>query len=192
MVVVGRELSGPGLFSLGFDNRTGACLATRHLTEAGHRRIAFISGDTNHADALDRLAGYQQALDEAGIGHDPDLVIPGDYTEVSGLAAVHRLLERKTPFTALFAANDQMAIGASLGLYRQRIRVPDDVSIVGFDDLAPAKFAIPPLTTVRQSVYEMGAQAASAVLDLLRGVQPAAVLPQPQLVLRESTRRLAD
>ena len=191
MVVVGRELSGPGLFSLGFDNRSGAHLATRHLTEAGHRRIAFISGEPNHADALDRLAGYQQALDEAGIAHDPDLVIPGDYTEVSGLAAVHRLLERKTAFTALFAANDQMAIGAALGLYRQRIRVPDDVSLVGFDDLAPAKFAIPPLTTVRQSVYEMGEQAASAILDLLRGVQPTAVLPQPQLVLRESTRRLA-
>ena len=190
MVVVGRELKGPRLFSLEFDNRAGGLLATQHLIECGHTRIAFISGDPVHQDALDRQAGYRAALANAGIAFDPALVVPGDFTEASGLMAVNRLLESRLPFTAIFAANDQSAIGAALGLYRKNVRIPDDVSLVGFDDLAPAKFSIPPLTTIRQSVYEMGSQAAAAMLDLLRGAAPEVVLPPPQLVPRESTRRV--
>jgi LacI family transcriptional regulator len=190
MVVVGRSLKGPQLVSLGFDNRQGALLATRHLIECGHTRIAFIAGDRAHEDAIEREAGYRLALEQAGIAHDPALTMPGDYTEAGGLLAVNRLLESRLSFTAIFAANDQMAIGAALGLYRKNVRVPDDVSLVGFDDVAPAKFAIPPLTTIRQSVYEMGSQAALAMLGLLRGEAPAPVLPQPQLVPRESTRRV--
>lgn len=190
MVVVGRGLSGPGLFSLEFDNRAGGLLATRHLIECGHTRIAFIAGDTAHQDALERQAGYCEALESAGIAFDPALVMPGDFTEAGGLLAVNRLLESRTSFTGIFAANDQTAIGAALGLYRKNVRIPDDVSLVGFDDLAPARYAIPPLTTVRQSVYEMGCQAARAMLDLLRGDPPTVALPPPQLVPRESTRRV--
>jgi LacI family transcriptional regulator len=103
---------------------------------------------------------------------------------------VSRLLERDTHFTALFASNDQMAIGACLGLHRRKLRVPDDVSLVGFDDLVLARYAMPPLTTVRQSVYEIGTEAAKAMLDMLRGNAPQAALPGPELVVRESTRRL--
>ena len=190
MVVVGRKLKGPRLFSLGFDNKSGGFLATQHLIECGHTRIVFISGDPAHEDALERQAGYRAALKGAGIPFDPALVVPGDFTEAGGLMAVSRLMESRLPFTAIFAANDQTAIGAALGLYRRNVRVPDDVSLVGFDDLAPAKFSIPPLTTIRQSVYEMGSQAATAMLDLLRGETPQVVLPQPQLVPRESTRRV--
>lgn len=189
-VVVGRKLRAARLFSLGFDNEAGGLIATQHLIECGHDRIAFIAGDSAHEDALAREAGYRKALNNAGIAFDPALVIAGDYTEAAGLLAVNRLLESRLPFTAIFAANDQMAIGAALGLYRHNVRVPDDVSLVGFDDLAPAKFAIPPLTTVRQSVYEMGSQAALAMLDLLRGAVPSASLPPPTLVPRESTRRV--
>ncbi len=190
MVVLGRELKGPQLFSFGFDNHTGAFLATQHLVDCGHTRIAYIAGDPVHQDALARQAGYRAALKQAGLPFDPALVVMGDYTEAAGLLAVTRLLDGGQPFTAIFAANDQMAIGATLGLYRRGVRVPDDVSLVGFDDLAPAKFCIPPLTTVRQSVYEMGEQAASAMLDMLRGDPPRVTLPPPLLVPRESTRRL--
>ena len=190
MVVVGRTIKGPKLFSLGFDNRAGGFLATQHLIECGHTRIAYIAGDPAHEDALEREVGYRLALEQAGLTFDPALVMPGDYTEAGGLLAVNHLLENRLPFTAIFAANDQTAIGAALGLYRKNVRVPDDVSLVGFDDLAPAKYAIPPLTTVRQSVYEMGSQAALAMLQMLRGEDPEAVLPQPQLVPRESTRRV--
>jgi LacI family transcriptional regulator len=191
MVVVGRKMRASGLFSLGFDNRTGGRIATQHLLERGHRRIAFIAGDPAHQDALDRQAGYCDALAQAGVEFDPALVVQGDFTETGGLAAVDRLLGSGAPFSAIFAANDQTAIGVALGLYRRRIRVPDEVSLVGFDDLAPARFAIPPLTTVRQSVYEMGDQAAGAVLSLLQGQTPQVTLPLPELVPRESTRVLA-
>lgn len=190
MVVVGRTLEGPNLFSMTFDNREGGRLATQHLIECGHTRIAFIAGDPAQPDALDRQAGYRDALESAGLAYDPALVVPGDFTETCGLMAVGSLFDSRLPFTAIFAANDQTALGAALGLYRRNVRVPDDVSMVGFDDLAPAKFSIPPLTTIRQPVYEMGSLAAAAVLDLLRGVTPTAVLPVPQLVPRESTRRL--
>ncbi len=190
MIVVGREIQGPQLFGLSFDNREGGFMATQHLVDCGHTRIAFIAGEPGHDDAHDRFAGYRLALDRAGIDFDPSLVIPGDYTEASGLLAVNGLLDSRVPFTAIFAANDQMAIGAALGMHRRNVRVPDDVSLVGFDDLALARFAIPPLTTVRQPVYDMGFQAATAMLGLLRGATPQCTLPPLQLIPRESTRRL--
>jgi LacI family transcriptional regulator len=190
MVVVGRQLQGPQLFSFSFDNRLGACIATQHLIELGHRRIAFIAGDLAHDDAVERQNGYFDALAAAGIPADPQLVVQSDFTEAGGLMSVSRLLERDMHFTALFASNDQMAIGAALGLHRRKLRVPDDVSLVGFDDLIMARYSMPPLTTVRQSVYEIGSQAAKAMLDMLRGNAPQAQLPQPELVSRESTRRM--
>lgn len=190
MVVVGRTMQGPRVHGLSFDNRAGAAMATQHLIDCGHTRIAYIGGEPDHADAHERLAGYREALDRAGLPFDAALVSPGDYTEAGGLLAVNRLLDARRPFTAIFAANDQTAIGAALGLYRRNVRVPDDVSLVGFDDLAPARFAIPPLTTVRQPVYEMGFQAAAAMLALLRGEPAQVTLPPLQLVPRESVRRL--
>lgn len=190
VVVVGRQLSRPQLFSFSFDNREGARLATQHLVEQGHRRIAFIAGDLLHDDAVERQAGYFDALAAAGIAPDANLIVQSDYTEAGGMVAVSKLLERDAPFTALFASNDQMAIGACLGLHRRNLRVPDDVSLVGFDDLIMARYAMPPLTTVRQSVYEIGTEAAKAMLDMLRGTSPKAALPGPELVVRESTRRM--
>ncbi len=190
MVVIGRELRGPQLFSFGFDNRAGALLATRHLVEQGHRDIAMITGDPGHEDSAERLAGYRQALEQAGIRPDPALLAQGDYTEAGGLRAVHALLDAGRRFSAVFAANDQTALGAALGLYRRGLRVPEDISLVGFDDLALAEFAIPPLSTVRLSVHEVGRQAAAAMLDLLRGQAPRVRLPAPKLVRRESVRRL--
>ena len=191
MVVVGRELRTDRIFSIDFDNHTGGLLATQHLIEHGHRRIAFIAGVPLHKDALDREAGYRAALEGAGIAFDPALVLESDFTEAGGLAAVDRLLESGLAFSAIFAANDQTAIGAALGLYRRKLRVPDDVSLVGFDDLAPARFSVPPLTTIRHSIYEIGCEAAAAMLAMLQGGEPVADLPRPELVARESTRRVA-
>ncbi len=187
-VVLGRELGGPRVFSIAFDNFSGAALATRHLVELGHRRIAFIAGDPSHEDALEREAGYRAALQAAGIAFDPALVMAGDFSEDSGLQAATRLVDGGAGFTAIFAANDQMATGVLLGLHRRHLRVPDDVSLVGFDDLAIARFAVPPLTSIRQPVYDMGVRAAEAVLDLIRGRVPEGALKGPELVLRESTR----
>ena len=190
VVVTGRNLTAPGLYALNFDNFEGGRLATRHLIELGHQRIAFIAGDQDHPDANERLRGYRAALETAGIAFEPELVVPGEYHEVSGLLAVDRLLERRQRFTAIFAANDQMAIGAALGLQRRSLRVPEDVSLVGFDDLPSSVYAIPPLSTVHQPAYELGRLAAAAVLQLLAGKTPDAEMPAPRLIARESSRRL--
>ncbi len=190
VVVTGRTLTAPGLAALDFDNFEGARLATHHLLSLGHRRIAFISGDLKHPDGKERLRGYRSAMEAAGLAHEPALVMPGNFTEASGLAAVERLIDSREPFTAIFAANDQMAFGAALALHRRRLRVPDDVSLVGFDDIAGSVYSVPPLTTVHHPVHELGQLAAQAMLQLLAGETPALAMPAPRLMARESSREL--
>jgi LacI family transcriptional regulator len=190
LVVTGRALKAPGLYSLLFDDFGGGMLATRHLIELGHRRIAFISGDNAHPDSIQRHAGYRAALEAAGLVYDPALVVPGLYTEDSGLEAVERLLTTRQKFTAIFAANDQMAVGASLGLYRRSMSVPQDISVIGFDDAQFSAYTHPPLSTIHQPMLELGRLAAQALLQMLRGQKPTAKVPAPRLVARESTRQI--
>ena len=189
VVVTGRSLKAPGLIALNFDNFEGGRLATQHLINLGHRNIAFIAGDHEHPDATERLRGYRTALEGAGIGFDSGLIASGGFDEPTGMLAVEQLIATGKKFTAIFAANDQMAVGAILGLHRRALRVPDDVSIVGFDDLPTSLFATPPLTTVRQPAYQLGRLAASAMLGLLAGGKPLIDVPAPQLIPRESSRR---
>ena len=191
VVVTGRSLKASNLLSMDFDNREGARQATQHLIDLGHRRIAFISGDPEHPDAVDRQQGYRSAIEAAGLRFDPALLAPGNFSEHSGLLAVERLLDSRTRFSAIFAANDQMAFGASLGLYRRGLRVPDDVSMVGFDDVAGSVYMVPPLTTVHNPIQEIGELAARAMLSLLAGERPAVEVPAPRLIVRESTRAAA-
>lgn len=188
VVVTGRKLKAPGLYALDFDDFGGARLATDHLISLGHRRIAFIAGDPVHPDARERLRGYRASLEAAGLRYDPALVAPGAFHEHSGMQAVNRLLDSGQRFTGLFAANDQMAAGASLALHRHGLRVPQDVSVVGYDDLPGSLYAVPPLTSVHQPVQELGRLAATALLDLLAGRVPAVEMPPPVLAARESTR----
>jgi LacI family transcriptional regulator len=188
IVVTGRLLRAKGLVSMQVDDRNGAALATRHLLELGHRRIAFIAGTENHPDANERLAGYQHALATAGIGFDPGLVVAGDFHEEGGVQAVFRLLDSGAQFTALFCVNDQSAYGACLALFRRGLRVPDDVSVVGFDDLPASMYRVPPLTSVRQSVRQLGERSAVAILQLIDGRKPQITVPAVELVVRESTR----
>ena len=192
VVVTGRHLKAPGLYSLHFDNFEGGRLATHHLLSLGHRRIAFINGDPRHPDAKERQRGYRGALEAAGLRYEPALVMPGRYTEDSGRMAVERLLDSREPFTAIFAANDQMAYGARLALHRRHLHVPGDVSLVGFDDLQSSVYCIPPLSTVHHPVYELGQLAAAAMLQLLAGETPTAQLPTPRFIARESTRQRAS
>ena len=192
VVVTGRNMKAPGLVSLPFDNFEGGRLATHHLLKLGHRKIAFITGDPRHPDGRDRQRGYRAALEAAGLPFNPALVVPGQYTEESGRMALEQLIDSREPFSAIFAANDQMALGAALGLHRRRLRVPEDVSLVGFDDIASALYAIPPLSTVHHPVYELGQIAASAMLHLLSGDTPVVALPAPRFIIRESTRQAGN
>jgi LacI family transcriptional regulator len=189
-VVTGRALKARNLYSMDFDNFEGARLATHHLLALGHRDIAHISGDPLHPDAKDRLRGYRVALEAAGIAYRPELVLNGLYYEESGRLAVKRLLDSHVPFSAIFAANDQMAFGAAVALHEQGLRVLDDVSLVGFDDLTSAAHFVPPLTTIHQSGHDLGRMAATSLLALLAGQKPNAKLPPPRLIVRSSTRAL--
>lgn len=186
LVIVGRSIRGLEQQCLCVQNFEGAYQATRYLLQRGHTRIAHITGNAGQPDAVERRNGYCRALHDAGVTVDERLIIEGLFNEQSGMLALEMLFARGVLFTAIFASNDQMAYGARLGLHRHHLRVPEDVSIVGFDDQPASTYAIPPLTTVRQPNIEMGAAAAQAVLQLLNGKAP--VLPPfaAELIVRES------
>jgi LacI family transcriptional regulator len=186
LVIVARSVPGLEQQCIAIDNLDGGYRATRYLLGLGHTRIAHLAGTPGHPDAIDRLAGYRRALAEAGIAPDPSSVVEGDFTEESGVAGVEQLLARGERFTALFAANDQMAYGAMLGLYNHGYRIPTDVSLVGFDDQFLSAYTLPPLTTMRQPSVAMGRAASEAMLRLLKHEEPQ--LPQfpTDLVIRKS------
>jgi LacI family transcriptional regulator len=188
LVVTGRQISGEHLCSFDFDNREGLRLAVRHLHALGHRHLAFIASQEDHADTQQRMRGFREELDQLGLPFNEQLVVHGDLQEPSGFRAMNQLIQSGESFTAVIAANDQMAYGAMVALYRSGIRVPDDVSLVGFDDLPHSAFCIPPLTTVRQPIHELGMQAAQAMLMLLKGEKHEVGVASPQLMVRESTR----
>jgi LacI family transcriptional regulator len=190
LLAIGRSINGLEDHCLHVANLEGAREATRHLVGLGHRRIAHVTGIPGHRDAVDRYDGYVRALTDAGLPVDPRLVVAGNFEEQSGAHGVQKLLARRVRFTALFAGNDQMAYGALQALARRGLRVPQDVSVVGFDDQRGAAYTIPALTTVRQPAVEMGRAAAEAVLRLLRGEPLSLPTFSTELVVRESTRRL--
>ena len=191
IVVCGRHLEGSNLVSMRVDNVLGARLAVRHLIECGHSRIAHICGPAEHVDARDRLRGYQEEMSESGLELFPELIVEADFHEAGGVLAINQLLASRCSFSAVFAANDQTAFGVQLALSRQGIRVPDDLSVLGFDDLLASSYMIPPLTTVRQPVYEMGCAAAKSLLGMIEGRPIAPVeLPPPELIVRASSRLL--
>ncbi len=136
---------------------------------------------------MERQDGYAKALRDAGLQPDGNLVVEGDFSEQSGLLAVEMLFNRGRTFSAIFAANDQMAFGARLALFRRGVRVPDDVSLIGFDDQPASAYMTPPLTTVRQPAVEIGERAAQAILALLQGETVELSRFPARLVVREST-----
>ncbi len=192
-IVVARELKLLKNFCIYTDNYKAAHQLTSYLIEMGHRNIAHITAKMHYQDSVtdivQRLHGYQQALIDAGIKPDPTLVVEGDLRQQSGALAVEMLLMQKRPFSVIFAANDQMALGARLALYRRGIRVPEDVSIVGFDDEPAAAFMIPPLTTMRQPAVEMGIAAVASMLKLIDNQSVQTQIFDSQLLIRESVAR---
>ncbi len=154
------------------DNRTGAEEAVRHLIDLGHRRIAHVQAPEQYLCSRDRYEGYVSALRSAGLAVDPEIVITGDFTTATGHEGASRLFALPDPPTAVFAANDSMAIGVLSAAAARGLRVPEDVAVVGFDDAAPAAYAHPPLTTVRQPFFEMGQRAAEVLVALAEAPRP--------------------
>jgi DNA-binding LacI/PurR family transcriptional regulator len=169
-VLVGRPPGPTPATYVDADNRGGAGKAVDHLVARGRRTIATISGPLDMAVGLDRLDGWRDGLAAAGLDGAGDLVEAGDFTEEGGAAAMGRLLARPgRPVDAVFAASDLMAAGALRALRAAGRRVPDDVAVVGFEDSVVARYAQPPLTTVRQPIEEMGRQATRLLLARAAG-----------------------
>jgi LacI family transcriptional regulator len=189
-VLVGRIVPGIENHCMATDNIQGGFLATQHLISLGHHAIAHITGSKTNPDAVARLQGYRQALETNGIPFEPNLVREGDFLERSGMMAIESLLMQHSNFSAVFTANDQMAVGARLALGRHGLRVPDDVSLIGYDDLPTSQYLYPPLTTVHQPMNEMGRDAVRHVIGLLKGEALKLEVPNLSLSIRESTRRV--
>ena len=186
-VFVGRPwATSPAVPYVDVDNHHGGRLATEHLISVGCRRIATIAGPADMAAGVDRLAGWRDALQEAGL--PDDAVVHADFTSAGGAAAMERLLQSHPDIDGLFAASDLMAVGALGVLERAGRSVPDDLKVVGFDDLGVAASAGPPLTTVTNPVVEMSRLAAELLLDQIAGTaaSPAPRIFDPELVVRSS------
>jgi LacI family transcriptional regulator len=181
-----------GVTNILLDHRRAAELAMRHLYQLGHRQIAFMRGQTFSSDSDDRWKSFMAVSRELGLEVHPDLVIQLQENLSSpelGYPVVAQLLAQKRPFTALVSFNDIAAIGAIRGFRDHNLRVPEDVSVVGFDDIQGAAFHNPSLTTIRQPLHGMGTAAARLLLDRLRGKKdyPEQVAIVPELIIREST-----
>jgi LacI family transcriptional regulator len=171
------------------DNVRGGRMATEHLLGLGHTRIAHVAGAPELGISGERVEGYRAALREAGIEPDARLLAAGNFTEDGGYEAARELLARRPRPTAVFAANDLSAVGVLAAVAESGRRVPEDVSVVGFDDLRLAAYTTPPLTTIHQPAREIGARATSLLVDLTRGkkVRRRRHLLEPELVVRRST-----
>ncbi|MEW6046745.1 MAG: LacI family DNA-binding transcriptional regulator [Bacillota bacterium] len=188
VVLTCRYQDSERVYTVDVDNEAGAFMAVEHLIRYGHRTIAMVTGPANHMTTVRRVAGYRQALERYGIFFDPALVAEGDYSEESGYRLTHLLLAMRPDLSAIFAAGDLMAIGVVKALVQNGRRVPEDVSVVGFDDISMARYLQPPLTTVRQPGFDKGAIAAEMAIQLARGRTPQQrhVTLAPELVARGS------
>jgi DNA-binding LacI/PurR family transcriptional regulator len=176
-------------FSVSVDNYHGAFMATNHLLELGHRRIAYVTGPADHSDDLDRFAGYREALGQAGIALDQSLVVPGTGRLDGGERAWPVLMGLDDPPSAVVCYNDMTAIGLLLVARQGGVSIPGDLAVIGFDDVPFASYVQPQLTTIAQPTALIGQRAMEMVLDLMadRGGGASNVVVQGKLIVRESS-----
>jgi LacI family transcriptional regulator, galactose operon repressor len=183
------QLPGSWFYSVDVDNRAAAYTAVAHLLKLGHKQIACITNaPLSYTAAADRLAGYRQAIEDAGLPYDPALVRFGEFDSNSGYLQMISLLESSVEFTAAFIASDLVAYGAIAAIREHGLRIPEDVALVGMDDLPVSRFIDPPLTTVRLPAIELARQAAEILFHLLQGKKPEQkqVILDTNLVVRDS------
>jgi LacI family transcriptional regulator len=173
-------------------NWQGAYDATCYLIELGHRKIGFVAGTPEMSSAVERLDAYKVALTAHGIGFRPDLVQNGDFKQHPGYVAANALLDLADPPTAIFAANDLSAMGVCEAIRSRGLHIPEDMSVIGFDDIPEARLMHPPLTTVRQPLIDMGRLATRMLLEHIQNPnQPASRIVLPtELIIRSSCRQL--
>jgi LacI family transcriptional regulator len=187
-VVLGEEPSDTPVDSIQPDNVGGAEEIVSHLIEHGYRRIAMIRGPETRTHASDREYGYRKALQDHGLPCCSELLIAGAFSENSGYTGMQHLLQQNPIPDAVFAASDQIAIGALAAIHESGLRVPEDIALVGFDDIETARYTHPPLTTVHQDMLGQGQLAVHMLLDRINGAESAIetkILPAT-LVIRRS------
>ncbi len=180
------------IYSVSINNLHGGRLAVDYLLQLGHTRIGYIANRDREQANADRMTGYRQALQQRGIAFDPALIALGDGCLEGGKTGMRQLLALNAPPTAVFCYNDMTAIGAAAALREAGLRVPEDISLMGFDDIDWAAYFNPPLTTIRQPRRELGRRAMRMMLELLKGEhQPDKVILPGELIVRGSCRSLA-
>lgn len=193
LVILDRQMPGVSVDVVRADSEGGAYELTRYVIELGHRRIAILSGPEIISTSTQRVAGYKRALQDAHLKVDLELVSFGSFYQDSGYERTMKLLALSRPPTAIFAGNNFIAIGMMKALYDSGLRIPEDMSVVGFDDLPPGLLVQPFLTVADQSAYEMGYRATKLLLErIANSAQPAyqeIVLPT-QLIIRQSCRSI--
>ncbi len=194
LVVVDREVPGVEVDTVMTNHAQGGYLATQHLIELGHRRIACIAGNSEVSPSAERLTGYRRALEDNNLAYDERLVVKGDFQYESGYEATKHLLALEVPPSAFFACNDLMAVGCISAARELGLRVPQDISVVGFDNVRLASFTNPPLTTVAQPIFEIGALATKMLLERMLDLDAPPRFKRLDTVLhiRRSTAARAD
>ena len=191
-ILVSRNIEGLDKNCVIVDDVAGGIMVTEYLTKLGHRRIAHITGPLKTRSALNRLKGYKLALKKYEIEYRDELVGEGDFRIKGGYQVMKRFLKLAEPPTAIFAANDLLALGAIQVILKKKYHIPEDFCIIGFDDIRLASFVYPPLTTVRQPMLEMGALAVKMLLKIIEEEefnQKKEIL-EPKLIIRESCRKI--
>lgn len=175
------------------DNKQGAAMAVDYLLELGHRRIGCITGNLHRQTGIDRLDGYKSALQRYGLPVEEELIALGNYQHASGYEGMKQLLTLPQKPTAVFAANDMMAIGAILAIKEMGLLVPENISVMGYDDITFAPMVFPQLTTIRQPLFEMGVLAARGLIDRITLGDQAEIVKRilpGELIVRKSTKAL--
>jgi len=188
LIDLDRQSGPPNIDTVILDNALGASLGTRHLVELGHKRIAIVSGPLHLSNARDRLEGFRKTLRAARVSIPRNYIEFGDFREASGYQAAERLLSLPCPPTAIFVANNEMMAGTLLAVRLRKVKVPRELSLVGFDDARWARYLEPPLTVVSQPAELMGQEAAQLLLTRLHGrTTPQTIVFEPELIVRRSS-----
>jgi LacI family transcriptional regulator len=172
------------------DNVQAAFEATSYLIKLGHRNIGFINGHNDAAVSFERLEGYKKALEKNNIPYKEEYVVFDDFTQEGGYNSFKTLIFENPEITAIFHASDLMAIGSFKAAKDLGMKVPDDISIVGFDDIELASLITPGLTTIRQDTFKMGYNAAKHLLSIIKGEKPQHIVIPHKLVIRDSARKI--
>lgn len=189
IIVLDREIKHENIYSVLLNNEAGMYNAVEHLIKLGHRKIAYITGPIDSYDAKNRLMGYKKALTDYGYGIDNNLIVNGNFEESSGYQGMKLILASKIDIDAVAAANDEMAIGAMRAVKESGLKIPQDISIVGFDDIQLAEYIYPSLTTVNHPKYEWGEIATKVLLNAINGEKnniDTIMLPS-KLIIRKSS-----